>query len=550
MEHYDYLIVGSGLFGATFAHLACKDGKRCLVIDKRPHMGGNVYCEQVEGINMHKYGAHIFHTSNKKTWDFVNSIVEFNRYTNSPVANYKGKLYNLPFNMNTFYQMWGVTTPEEAHAKIEEQKSEAIAKMKADGISEPRNLEEQAQVLIGKDIYERLIKGYTEKQWGRKCTELPPFIIKRLPVRLVFDNNYFNDTYQGIPIGGYNKLIEGLLRAPSNSPRRGETEAVPHCNTVSRDIPSEFNSGCIDVLTGIDVPINPPKHEYSLDNGGYRELSDPIAYEMLEARAKEMRKNPTEAESAFWELVSGKELGVKFRRQHVIGNYIVDFACLEKKLIVEIDGGYHSEDEQEKNDYLRSVELKSYGFTIFRIKNEEVISSPEAVVRKLQLALWLAEKVPLREGFREASDTLVYTGPIDEFFDFKFGRLNYRTVRFENEVLYMPNYQGNAVVNYTEAEVPYTRVIEHKHFEMFGQTVYDVPKTIISREYSTEWQPGMEPYYPVNDTRNNELAAKYRAEAAAEPNVIFGGRLAEYRYYDMAPVIESAVRAYGNRSRE
>lgn len=381
MEHYDYLIVGSGLFGATFAHLARQDGKSSLVIDKRPHLGGNVYCEYVEGIHVHKYGAHIFHTNNKKIWDFVNSIVEFNRYTNSPVANYKGKLYNLPFNMNTFYQMWGVTTPAEAQVKIEEQKAEAVSKMQADGVSEPRNLEEQAQVLIGKDIYERLIKGYTEKQWGRKCTELPAFIIKRLPVRLIFDNNYFNDSYQGIPVGGYNSLVEGLLE-------------------------------------GVEVWLN--------------------------------------------------------------------------------------------TDFFKE----------------------------------------LRGAWSRFADTLVYTGPIDEFFEFKFGRLNYRTVRFENEVLDTPNYQGNAVVNYTEIEVPYTRIIEHKHFEMFGRKVYDLQKTVISKEYSTEWQSGMEPYYPVNDDRNDELAAKYRAEAAAEPSVIFGGRLAEYRYYDMAPVIESAIRAYGNRSKE
>ncbi len=371
MKHYDYLIVGAGLFGSTFAYMAHKQGKNCLVIDKRPHLGGNLYCENIEGINVHKYGAHIFHTSNKKVWDFVNSIVEFNRYTNSPVANYKGKLYNLPFNMNTFYQMWGVTTPEEAQAKIEEQKAEAVAKMKAEGVSEPRNLEEQAQVLIGKDIYERLIKGYTEKQWGRKCTELPAFIIKRLPVRLVYDNNYFNDSYQGIPIGGYNKLIDGLLE------------------------------------------------------------------------------------------------GVECRT------------------------------------------------------NEDFFAN--------------------REQLSTLVDKIVFTGQLDQFYDYKYGKLNFRTVSFETEIINKPNYQGNAVVNYTEAEVPYTRVIEHKHFESFGQAVYDNPKTVVSREYSTEWKEGMEPYYPVNDEQNNEMAEKYRALAAQEKNVIFGGRLAEYKYYDMAPVVEKVL---------
>lgn len=369
MNKYDFLIVGSGLFGSTFAYLAKQKGKRCLVIDKRSHLGGNIYCENIEGVNVHKYGAHIFHTSNKQVWDFVNSIVEFNRYTNSPVANYKGKLYNLPFNMNTFYQMWGVTTPDDAIAKIEEQKAEAVAKMKDDGVTEPRNLEEQAKTLIGTDIYERLIKGYTEKQWGRKCTELPAFIIKRLPVRLVFDNNYFNDKYQGIPVGGYNKLIDGLLDG-------------------------------IETRTG------------------------------------------------------------------------VDFSTLK--------GTWH-----------------------------------------------------------DIADKLVYSGAIDEYFDYCYGKLEYRTVKFETEILDTANYQGNAVVNYTEREVPYTRVIEHKHFEMFGQEVYDCPKTVISKEYSTEWQQGMEPYYPVNDKRNNELADKYREKAKTEKDVIFGGRLAEYKYYDMAPIIET-----------
>lgn len=377
MTQYDYLIVGSGLFGATFAYLAKQKGKRCLVIDKRTHLGGNIYCEKIEDINVHKYGAHIFHTSNKDIWNFVNSIVEFNRYTNSPVANYKGKLYNLPFNMNTFYQMWGVATPEEAMKKIEEQKTEAIAKMRADGVTEPRNLEEQAQVLIGKDIYEKLIKGYTEKQWGRKCTDLPAFIIKRLPVRLVFDNNYFNDKYQGIPIGGYNKLIEGLL-------------------------------------DGIETRID------------------------------------------------------------------VDFSTMK--------GTWH-----------------------------------------------------------DIADKLVYTGAIDEYFDYCYGKLEYRTVKFKTEVLDTANYQGNAVVNYTEREVPYTRIIEHKHFEMFGQEVYNCPKTVISKEYSTEWQSGMEPYYPVNDKRNNELANKYREKAQNEKDVIFGGRLAEYKYYDMDKVIESALHCYSKQ---
>lgn len=371
MKLYDYLIVGSGLFGATFAYFAHKQGKKCLVIDKRPHLGGNVYCENIEGINVHKYGAHIFHTSNKQVWDFVNSIVEFNRYTNSPVANYKGKLYNLPFNMNTFYQMWGVTTPEEAQTKIDEQKAEAVARMQADGVTEPRNLEEQAQVLIGKDIYEKLIKGYTEKQWGRRCTELPAFIIKRLPVRLVFDNNYFNDKYQGVPIGGYNKLIEGLLAD-------------------------------IETKTGTDFFEN----------------------------------------RRYWENIA---------------------------------------------------------------------------------------------------DKIVFTGKIDEFYDYRYGKLNYRTVRFEQEIIDKPNYQGNAVINYTEREVPYTRIIEHKHFEMFGQQVYDCPKTVISKEYSTEWKDGMEPYYPINDKVNMELYVKYKELADKENTVFFGGRLAEYKYYDMAPIIEKVI---------
>ena len=372
MKHYDYLIVGAGLFGATFAYRAHKAGKRCLVIDKRPQVGGNLYCEEVEGIHVHKYGAHIFHTSNKEVWEFVNSIVEFTRYPNSPVANYQGKLYNLPFNMNTFYQMWGVTTPEEAQAKLDEQRREALEAMQAAGVDTPRNLEEQAIALIGRDIYERLIKGYTEKQWGRKCTDLPAFIIKRLPVRMIFDNNYFNDAYQGIPIGGYNKLIDGLLEGA-------------------------------DIETSVDFF----------------------------------------ADRARWE---------------------------------------------------------------------------------------------------DVADKIVFTGKIDEYYDYRFGALEYRTVRFEEETLDTPNYQGNAVVNYTEAEVPYTRVIEHKHFEHFGQGVYELPKTVISREYSTEWQAGSEPFYPVNDARNSALYEQYRALAEKEERVIFGGRLAEYKYYDMAPIVEQVLK--------
>ena len=366
---YDYLIVGSGLFGATFAYFAKKAGKKCLVIDKRPQLGGNVYCEKVEGINVHKYGAHIFHTSNKEVWNFVNSIVEFNRYTNCPVANYKGKLYNLPFNMNTFCQMWGVTTPEEAKAKIDEQKSEAVAALNG---REPQNLEEQALCLVGRDIFYTLIKEYTEKQWGRKCTELPAFIIKRLPVRMVFDNNYFNDKYQGIPVGGYNKLIDGLLE-------------------------------------GIDCKTD------------------------------------------------------------------VDFFNSEYK------------------------------------------------------------------DWKKFADKLVYTGAIDEYFNYSLGKLDWRTVSFKTRVEDTPNFQGNAVVNYTSHEKPYTRVIEHKHFEMFGQEVYDCPKSVVSEEYSTEYKEGMEPYYPVNDERNNQLAGQYRKLAANEENVVFGGRLAQYKYYDMAPVIEQVM---------
>lgn len=370
MKQYDYLIVGAGLFGATFAYRAKQAGKKCLVIDKRPHLGGNVYCENIEGINVHKYGAHIFHTNSKEVWEFVNGIVEFNRYTNSPVANYKGELYNLPFNMNTFNRMWpDVHTPAEAQARIDEQKAEAVKAL--DG-REPQNLEEQALTLVGKDIFEKLIKEYTEKQWGRKCTELPAFIIKRLPVRLVFDNNYFNDRYQGIPIGGYNKLIEGLLEG-------------------------------VECKTDVDF-----------FNSEYKE----------------------------WE---------------------------------------------------------------------------------------------------KYADKLVYCGQLDEYFDYKLGKLNWRTVSFKTRIEDMPNYQGNAVVNYTSHDEPYTRVIEHKHFEMFGQAVYDCPKTVVSEEYSTEYKDGMEPYYPVNDDQNNQLAEKYRQLAAQEQNVIFGGRLAEYKYYDMAPIVEKVL---------
>ena len=368
---YDYLIVGAGIYGATFACMAHRQGKRCLVIDKRNHLGGNIYCENIEGINVHKYGAHIFHTSNKKVWDFANSIVEFNRYTNSPIANYKGKQYNLPFNMNTFYQMWGVLTPAEAQAKIEEQRQEALERMKADGVTEPRNLEEQAQLLIGKDIYEILIKGYTEKQWGRKCSELPAFIIKRLPVRFVHDNNYFNDRFQGIPIGGYNKLIDGLLE-------------------------------------GVEIKLNTD----FFDN-----------------------------------------------RQH----------------------------------------------------------------------------------WDQIADKILYTGKLDEYFDYRYGKLEYRTVRFEEEILDIPNYQGNAVMNFTDAKVPYTRIIEHKHFELFGDDVYKCPKTVISREYSSEWKDGMEPYYSVTDERNMTLYQKDKALADQEQNLILGGHLAEYKYYDMAPIMEKVM---------
>ncbi|WP_288509089.1 UDP-galactopyranose mutase [uncultured Prevotellamassilia sp.] len=370
MKQYDYLIVGSGLFGATFAYRAKQLGKKVLVIDKRPHLGGNVYCEKMEGINVHKYGAHIFHTNSKKVWDFVNSLVEFNRYTNCPIANYKGELYNLPFNMNTFNRMWPeVHTPIQAQAKIDEQKAEAVASLKG---RKPRNLEEQALCLVGKDIFKKLIKEYTEKQWGRDCKDLPAFIIKRLPVRMVFDNNYFNDCYQGIPIGGYNKLIEALLDG-------------------------------VECITEVDF----------------------------------------------------------FKSKY--------------------------------------------------------------------------------KTWKKYADKLVYTGPIDEYFGYKLGKLDWRTVIFKTRVEGTPNYQGNAVINYTSHNEPYTRIIEHKHFEMFGQEVYDSPKTVLSEEYSTEYKEGMEPYYPVNDERNNALAEEYRKLSLHEDNVIFGGRLGQYKYYDMAPIIEQVL---------
>ena len=364
--NYNYLIVGSGLYGATIAQQAKKAGKSVLVIDKRPNVGGNIYTEKIEGINVHKYGAHIFHTNNKEVWDYVTSFVDFNRFTNSPVANYKGELYSMPFNMYTFNKMWGVVTPEEAAAKIEEQKKEITG--------EPKNLEEQAISLVGRDIYEKLVKGYTEKQWGRDCKDLPAFIIKRLPVRLTFDNNYFNALYQGIPIGGYTKLIEKMLE-------------------------------------GIEVRLN------------------------------------------------------------------VDY-----------------------------------------LENKEELDK-------------LAEKV-------------IYTGPIDAYFNYKLGTLEYRSVRFENEILDKPNFQGNAAVNYTDRETPWTRIIEHKWFE-FGkdENGNDLPKTVISREYSSEWKLGDEPYYPVNDAKNSTLYEQYKALAEAEDNVIFGGRLGEYKYYDMDKTIEVALAA-------
>ena len=374
MKKYDFVIVGAGLYGATFAYLANRAGKRCLVVEARDHVGGNLYCENIEGINVHKYGAHIFHTSNRQVWNLVNSIVEFNRYTNCPVANYHGRLFNLPFNMNTFYQLWGVTTPDEAQTKIGSQRL-------ALGPEGARNLEEQALSLVGRDIYDTLIKEYTEKQWGRKCCELPAFIIRRLPLRFVFDNNYFQDIYQGIPVGGYNRLIEGLLDG-------------------------------VDVMTGVD---------------------------------------------------------------------------------------FLDENHSLQNQY------------------------------------------PTRSNWRMWADRLVFTGKIDAFYDYCHGKLEYRTVKFETEVLDTSNYQGNAVVNYTDSTKPYTRIIEHKHFETFGDDVYSNPKTVISKEYSMEWKDGMEAFYPVNDNRNHNILQKYQQMASMETDITFGGRLAEYKYYDMAPVIEQVI---------
>ncbi len=377
---YDYLIVGAGLFGAVFANKAKELGKRCLVIDRRSHLGGNIYCEEKYGINVHKYGAHIFHTSDKEVWKLVNSIVEFNNFINSPLAQYRGKLFNLPFNMSTFYQMWGVTKPEEAKAKIEEQKAKAFEFIKNQGRNIPINLEEQALMLVGRDIYEALIKGYTEKQWGRSCRELPAFIIRRLPVRFTFNNNYFNDTYQGIPVGGYNKLIDGLLN-----------DVECKCNT--------------------------------------------------------------------------------------------DF-----------------------------FENRTY--------------------------------------FENIADMIVFTGAIDEFYQYRFGKLEYRSLMFEEEELDCSNYQGNAVINYTEQNIPYTRIIEHKHFECFGNAVNKCSKTIITREYSAEWEEGKEPYYPINNDRNNTLYEQYRALASCEKNVIFGGRLAEYKYYDMAPIVKKVLNMFKTKAYE
>lgn len=570
MKRYDYLIVGSGLFGATFAYKAAQAGKRCLVIDKRNHLGGNIYCEDQEGIHVHKYGAHIFHTNNKEVWQFVNSLVEFNRYTNCPVANYHGELYNLPFNMNTFNRMWpDVHTPAEAMAKLEEQRKDAVEEinkrhremgvpeLKASptggGLEGALTLEEQALTLVGKDIFYKLIKEYTEKQWGRDCKELPAFIIKRLPVRMIFDNNYFNDRYQGIPVGGYNKLIDKLLRqSPPKSPQKG--------GVATRD-EEVTELGGIDTLVGISVPLNAPRkgQHASGNRGAYRETANPIEYEILKNDAKQMRKTCTEAESIFWELVRGREntLGAKFRRQHIIDGYIVDFVSLENNLVVELDGEYHFTTEQQIEDANRTRILNEYGFTVLRIKNQEVISDPEGVLKKVEMALALACHLPELGGIRGAfanpaspllgglrGAQLVYTGAIDEYFGYELGKLDWRTVSFKTRVEDTPNYQGNAVVNYTSHEQPYTRVIEHKHFEMFGQEVYDCPKTVVSEEYSTEYKPGMEPYYPVNDERNNALADQYRALAAKEEGVIFGGRLAQYKYYDMAPVIEEALKLF------
>lgn len=573
MSKYDYLIVGSGLFGATFAYRAIQQGKRCLVIDKRPHLGGNVYCEPysfptVEGrgedvINVHKYGAHIFHTNNKEVWDFVNSFVEFNRYTNSPIANYRGELYNLPFNMNTFNRMWpDVHTPAQAEAKLAEQRASLNPSRR--GTFEPKNLEEQAISLVGEDIYRKLIKEYTEKQWGRDCKELPASIIKRLPVRMIFDNNYFNDRYQGIPIGGYNKLIEGLLSPTPTLPRRR--------GGIFQE-QSAQEEGRIDTLVGISVPLNAPKRGVYEGKAAYREKADVINYSLQRVHSRMMRKEPTEAESFFWSLVRGNQMGCKFRRQHAIGEYIVDFISLQKNLIVELDGGYHFTEEQQIEDAKRTRILNEYGYTVLRLRNEEVIGNPEGAIEKVRLAMSISENLPQLGGLRGAfSDSaslllgglrgakLVYTGPLDQYFDYCYGKLDWRTVTFKTRIEDTPNYQGNAVINYTSHEQPYTRVIEHKHFEMFGQQVYDCLKTVISEEYSTEYRDGMEPYYPVNDERNNALAEKYRelahsegvlfpedmnslptGEGRGESIIIFGGRLAEYKYYDMAPIIEKVL---------
>jgi UDP-galactopyranose mutase len=398
---YDYLVVGAGLYGAVFAQQAKEKGKKVLVVDRREHIAGNVYTEKIEGINVHKYGAHIFHTNDKRVWDYVNRFITFNRFTNSPVANYKGELYSMPFNMYTFNKMWGVVTPEEAAAKIEEQKKEIKG--------EPQNLEEQAISLVGRDIYEKLVKGYTEKQWGRDCKELPAFIIKRLPVRLTFDNNYFNALYQGIPIGGYTRLVANMLGIDAET--AGNAPVATGENTAGNKVDSSVNDsalkGLIDIRLGIDY--------------------------------------------------------------------------LKNK--AELDG--------------------------------------------------LADKV-------------VYTGAIDEYYGYKLGALEYRSVRFENELLDMPNFQGNAAVNYTDRETPWTRIIEHKWFE-FGkdENGNDLPKTIISREYSSEWKLGDEPYYPVNDEKNGQLYQEYKKLAEADDKVIFGGRLGEYKYYDMDAVIAAALKKCG-----
>lgn len=369
---YDFLIVGAGLFGATFAHIAHQAGRRCIVIERRPYIGGNTYCKTINSINVHVHGAHIFHTSDRQVWELVTSLTDFNRFTNSPIARYGDEQYNLPFNMNTFHQLWGVTSPEQAAAIIEQQRAQAIDRMKADGVTEPRNLEEQALILVGSDIYTKLICGYTRKQWGRECSKLPAFLIRRLPVRFSYDNNYFTDRYQGIPIGGYNHLTRALLDG-------------------------------VEVLTGVDFFDNP-------------------------------------------------------------------------------------------------------------------------------------------QQWRSRASTTVFTGMIDRFFDYRYGKLQYRSLRYEHQLLEnVPNYQGNAVVNYTDYTTPFTRIIEHKHFEAFGDDVYNNPSTVISREYPVEWESGMEPYYPINDEANSRIYAEYRRMALQQQGVIFGGRLAEYRYYDMAPVMRRAI---------